>query len=60
VKNNVLQEAWIGMSCSVAHFIVFGCVAYAHVLKELRRKLDERSEKLIFLRYNDLSKAYKL
>jgi hypothetical protein len=60
VRNKVPQEAWIGMSCSVAHLRVFGCVAYAHVPKELRRKLDERSEKCIFLGYNDQSKAYKL
>jgi hypothetical protein len=35
-------------------------VSYAHVPKELRRKLDDRSEKCIFLGYNDQSKAYKL
>lgn len=48
------------MSCNVAHFRVFGCVAYAHVPKELRRKLDDRSEKFIFLGNNDHSRAYKL
>jgi transposase InsO family protein len=45
VNNKVPQEAWTCMSCNVAHFRVFGCVAYAHVPKELRRKLDERSER---------------
>jgi len=48
------------MSCSVAHFRVFDCVAYAHIPKELRRKLDDKSEKCIFLGYNEHSKAYKL
>jgi len=60
VKNKVPQEAWIGISCSVAHFIVFGCVAYAHVPKEMRRKIDEKNENCIFLGYNDQSKEYKL
>ena len=59
VKNNVPQEAWTCMSCSVAHFRVFGCVEYAHDPKELR-KLDDISEKCIFLGYNDQSKEYKL
>ena len=35
VKNKVPQEAQIGMSCSVVHFRLFGCVEYAHVPKEL-------------------------
>jgi len=59
VKNKVPQEAWTCMSCSVAHFRVFGCVEYAHDPKELR-KLDDISEKCIFLGYNDQSKEYKL
>lgn len=35
-------------------------MSYAHVLEELRRKLDEKSVKCIFLTYNEHSKAYKL
>jgi hypothetical protein len=35
-------------------------MAHAHVPKELRRKLDDRSEKCIFLGHSDQSKAYKL
>ena len=38
VKNKVPQEAWMGMNHSVSHLKVFGCVAYAHVPNELRRK----------------------
>jgi hypothetical protein len=60
VKKKFPQEAWTCMSCSEVQFRVFGCVAYAHVPKELRRKIDEKSEKCIFLGYNDQSKAYKL
>ena len=37
-KNKVPQEAWTGMNHSVSHLKTFGCVAYAHVLDELRDK----------------------
>jgi hypothetical protein len=49
VKNKVPQEAWTGMKHNVAHLKVFGCVAYTHVLDELRRKLDNKEHKCIFL-----------
>jgi hypothetical protein len=48
------------MKSSVSHFKVFGCVAYAHVPEEMRRKLDDRSEKCIFVGYSEQSKAYRL
>ena len=44
VKNKVPQEAWTCMNHSVSHLNFFGCVAYAHVLNELRRKLQEGIE----------------
>ena len=49
----VPQEAWSGMSFNVSHIKVFGCVAYAHVPKELRGKLDDKSEKCIFIGYSE-------
>eukprot|EP00253_Pinus_taeda_P033406 PITA_33406 len=39
---------------------VFGCVVYAHVLDELKKKLESKGEKCIFVGYSDESKAYKL
>ena len=39
VKNKVSQEAWTCMNHSVSHLKVFGCVAYAHVLDDMRKKL---------------------
>ena len=38
----------------------FGCVAYAHVPDELRRKLDKKGQKCIFFGYSEDTKAYKL
>ena len=39
---------------------VFGCVAYAHIPDQLRRKLDSKGEKCIFIGYSEESKAYRL
>ena len=39
---------------------VFECLVYAHVSDELRKKLDNKGEKCIFVGYRDESKAYKL
>ena len=36
-------EGWTGRKPAVNHLRVFGCVAYAHIAKELRRKLDSKA-----------------
>jgi hypothetical protein len=56
----VPQEAWSGTKLNVAHPRTFGCITYAHVPSELRKKLDDRSEKCIFTGYNETYKAYRL
>lgn len=60
VQNMTPQEAWSGRKPSVAHLRIFGCIAYAHIPDEKRKKLDDKGEKCIFLGVNDHSKAYKL
>ena len=60
VKNKVPQEAWTGMNHSVSHLKIFGCVAYAHIPDELRRKLDKKGQKCIFVVYSKDTKAYNL
>jgi hypothetical protein len=60
VKNQVPQEAWSGKNNNISHLRIFGCVAYAHVPKDMRRKLDDISEKCVFVGYNEESKAYRL
>jgi len=60
LENQFPQEAWSGMKSSVSHFKVFGCVAYAHVSEEMGIKLDDRSEKCIFVGYSEQSKAYRM
>ena len=41
-------------------FKSFGCVTYAHVPDELRKKLDNKGQKCIFVGYSEDTKAYKL
>ena len=48
------------MNHSVSHLKVFGCVAYAHVPDELRKKLDKKGWKCILVGYSEDTKAYKL
>ena len=42
-------EAWVGEKPNVGHLRTFGCVAYAHVAKDERKKLDSKARKCIFL-----------
>lgn len=44
----------------MSHMTVFGCVAYAHVPEEARRKLDYKTEKLRFVGYATNAKGYRL
>ena len=54
------QQAWNGYKPTVAHLRVFGCLAYSRIPAVNRGKLDDRSEKCIFIGYSETSKAYKL
>ena len=47
--NKTLIEAWNGRKSFVKHFKVFRCLCYSQVPKERRSKLDEASEKCIFM-----------
>lgn len=60
VKNVTPQEAWRKKKPSVDYFKVFGCIVYAHAPDEKRKKLDDKSEKCVFLGVSESSKAYKL
>ncbi|KAK2994415.1 hypothetical protein RJ640_009642 [Escallonia rubra] len=60
VWNQTPQEAWSGYKPSVSHLKVFGSIAYVHVPDQQRNKLDDKSEKFIFIGYSQESKGYKL
>ncbi|KAH9681844.1 hypothetical protein KPL71_027113 [Citrus sinensis] len=54
------QEAWSGRKPGITHLRVFGSIAHVHVPDESRAKLDDKSEKFIFIGYENNSKGYKL
>lgn len=60
VINKTPEGAWSKRKHNIAHLRVFGCVAYSLIPQELRKKLDDRGEKCIFVGYSEQSKAYKL
>jgi hypothetical protein len=60
LKMKVPQESWSGTKLNVSHLRTFGCIAFAHIPSELRKKLNDRSEKRIFVGYSETSKAYRL
>ena len=47
------------MNHSLSPLNFFGCVAYAHVSDEMRKKLDKKGQKCIFVGYFEDTKAYK-
>ncbi|KAL4388214.1 hypothetical protein GQ457_09G020710 [Hibiscus cannabinus] len=60
VPNRTLHEVWRGARPSVSHLRIFGCITYVLVNSQLHTKLDEKSEKSIFIWYCSQSKAYRL
>jgi hypothetical protein len=54
------SEALFGKKPSVNHLRIFGCVAYAHISREERRKLDPKAKKCILLGYGTNVKGYRL
>ncbi|KAE9587788.1 putative RNA-directed DNA polymerase [Lupinus albus] len=54
------EEVWSGRKPAVDYFRIFGCISYARIPDQKRRKLYNKGEKCIFLGVSDMSKAYKL
>lgn len=53
-------ELWYSQKPDVKHLQIFGTIAYAHIPKIQRRKLDDKGKKLVFVGYSGVSKAYRL
>ncbi|KAK4406351.1 Retrovirus-related Pol polyprotein from transposon TNT 1-94 [Sesamum angolense] len=58
VQNMTPIEAWSGKKPSAKHLRVFGSICYVHIITEKRHKLEEKTEKGIFLGYSTQSKGY--
>jgi len=51
-------KAWYGMKPILKHIHVFGCLAFIHIPKEKRKKLDHGATPGIFVRYSIPTKLY--
>ncbi|GAU38465.1 hypothetical protein TSUD_151880 [Trifolium subterraneum] len=57
--DKVLEEVWSKCKPSVTHFKVFGSLSHKHVPYARRKKLDDKSEPMVFVGYHRTS-AYRL
>ncbi|KAJ0795822.1 putative RNA-directed DNA polymerase [Helianthus annuus] len=60
IPNITPEESWSGRKPNISHLRIFGCIAYAHIPKQRRTKLDDKTEKTILVGYSEQCKAYKL
>lgn len=60
VNDGVPEGIWIGRQPSVRHLKVFGCLAYAHLLAQGKKKLDPRGRTCVFVGYSNRTKGYRL
>ena len=57
---DILERVWSRKDTFYSHLKVFGCKAFAHIPKEKRQKLDDRTVPYIFLGYGEDKFGYKL
>ena len=57
---DVPQRVWTGKDISYQHMSVFGCLAYMHVAKDQRSKLNNKSKPCIFMGYSEDKFGYRL
>jgi hypothetical protein len=53
-------KKWSGKKPSIGHLRMFGCVAWAHISDNCRKKLDDESHSCIMMGYLKESKGYQL
>jgi hypothetical protein len=54
------EEAYSGKRPYIGHLRAFGCVAYAHIPKERRQKLDPNAKKMVLIGYMPTARQYRL
>ena len=54
------EEMYTGKKPEVSHLKIFGYPLYVHIPKEKRTKLDPSGKKGIFVRYCEVSKAFRI
>ena len=53
------KELWSGQKPNISHLRVFRCLAWVHILKKRRHKLQPKSRAMIFVGYETGSKGYQ-
>ncbi len=58
--NNKLssKQVYIGIPLKLDHLRIFGCLTYVYITKSKRTKLDPKSIRCMFTRYDESSKLY--
>ena len=51
LDGKVAEEIWIGKEVDYSSMRIFGCLAYVHIPIKERSKLDSKSKKCIFLKF---------
>jgi hypothetical protein len=60
LKNKTAYEIWTSRKPSIKHFRIFGSLAYVHVPKLKRNKLEPRAKLGIFVGYASRTKGYRV
>ncbi|KAG9445072.1 hypothetical protein H6P81_016412 [Aristolochia fimbriata] len=58
LDGRILEEAWAGKNVDYSFLKIFDCIAYAHIDREVRKKLDPKSTKCVFLGYGGEPESY--
>lgn len=53
-------EEWYKKKPNYEHLRIFGCLAYSHIPKERRTKLEDKAERCMMIGYDSNAKAYRL
>ena len=59
LDGDILQRVWTSKDVSYRHLRVFDCLAYVHVAKDQRGKLDPKTPPCILLGYGDDQFGYR-
>ena len=60
LKDITPEEAWSGRKPNLQHLRIFGSIAYVHIPKQKRHKLDAKSSPFVFVGYDENTKGYRV
>ncbi|KAG9444911.1 hypothetical protein H6P81_016251 [Aristolochia fimbriata] len=60
LDGRIPEEVWAGKNVDYSLLKIFDCIAYAHFDREVRKKLDPKSTKCVFLGYEGDKYGYRL